>query len=106
MRGETASALGPNTGSILRLITRYWINTLPSESGPGSGGSTMIRAGGCSTVNGTTAGGQVSLARSAPEPPPLAGGRRWRLRQQASTSCPLFLSLSVVLIGPEDLLLR
>jgi len=62
MRGVTASALGPNTGSILRFTARYWMKTMPSLSGPGSGASTMIRAGGCGAVSGATPAGPSTSA--------------------------------------------
>src|SRR5471030_1514704 len=62
MRGDTASAAGPNTCTILRFSARYWMNTRPLASASGIGGSTTRRAGG-SLLSGTTgAGPRISRA--------------------------------------------
>ena len=57
MRGDTSSAFGPNTGTIRKFSARYWMNTYPRDSGSANGGSTMIFAGGCCSVSGTTPAG-------------------------------------------------
>jgi hypothetical protein len=40
IRGETASAAGPNTGTIRTFSARYWRTTTPRASGAGRGEST------------------------------------------------------------------
>jgi hypothetical protein len=61
MRGDTASAAGPNTGDIRRFSVRNWITTTPLASWSGTGGSMMIFAGGCS-ASGTEAAGPSTTA--------------------------------------------
>jgi len=67
MRGETARAFGPNTGTMCRFSAQYWIIATPREaSGSASGGSMTIFAGGSLVVSGITgAGRQLSLALCA-----------------------------------------
>jgi hypothetical protein len=50
--------LGPKHRHDPKVHRMILNETLPSRSGPGSGGSTMVRAGGCGAVRGTTPGGQ------------------------------------------------
>src|SRR5271169_4377948 len=63
-RGETARALGPNTGTRCRFSAQYWITATPREaSGSASGGSMTIFAGGSVVASGITgAGRHLSLA--------------------------------------------
>src|SRR4051794_1251121 len=49
IRGETATAVWPNTAVMCRFSAQYWIiATLREASGSASGGSMTILAGGCS----------------------------------------------------------
>jgi hypothetical protein len=66
MRGETASAAGPNTGTIRMFSARYWRTTTPRASASASGGSTKILAGGCVPGSDTTPAAVVPLAAAAP----------------------------------------
>src|SRR5690242_15596090 len=68
-RGETATAFGPNTGTMCRFSAQYWIIATPREArGSASGGSTTIFGRGCSLLASgiIDAGLQLSLALCAP----------------------------------------
>ena len=127
IRGDTASAAGPNTGTMYRFSVRYWITTRPCDSGSARGGSAMILAGG-SFARGTRGAAPrtrrtlCAAAGAAPRPPtlrnPAAKGwlrpRRGRVRRAqrlpfrlrpflclaAGTRCPCRLFQIAVRVAP------
>src|SRR4051812_37656537 len=65
MRGNTWRAPLPNTGTTRKFSVRYWIKTMPRDSGSGRGGSTMSFAGASFSIAINGEGPRTSLALCA-----------------------------------------